>query len=223
MSKRIRANKEAFKLFQAELSKRGKKIQSLTAELVQLANTHKEEMFEAQINIEMSNYELRKLRADYSELLSKLNSLEIQANRDSVATTSQQNSELPGGIDLVLHDKISDNETQKGFFTLETAQPFVTAPSASVLEGNSAESKTFGRMAAELQLLRDEVAVLSTKNEVVMNELSLERIAVQEAATVAVQANIRRAELQAENSDLLNELIDVKVEIFHLCFSIAVT
>jgi hypothetical protein len=44
-----------------------------------------------------------------------------------------------------------------------------------------------------------------------LKEKEEETVAAQEAATAAVVANMRRAELDLEVGDLLSELIDIKV------------
>ena len=43
-------------------------------------------------------------------------------------------------------------------------------------------------------------------------ERDIEIQAAREAATVAVKANIRRSELEEETTDVLNELIDIKMQ-----------
>eukprot|EP00597_Dinobryon_sp_UTEXLB2267_P000266 CAMPEP_0170069268 /NCGR_PEP_ID=MMETSP0019_2-20121128/8001_1 /TAXON_ID=98059 /ORGANISM="Dinobryon sp., Strain UTEXLB2267" /LENGTH=514 /DNA_ID=CAMNT_0010277259 /DNA_START=227 /DNA_END=1771 /DNA_ORIENTATION=+ len=77
-------------------------------------------------------------------------------------------------------------------------------------------SSKYGRVAAELQIMNEDLKYYKLLSEKASAEKKEELQAAQEAATAAVMANMRRAEVEQENADVLNELIEIKMKYANL-------
>ena len=69
----------------------------------------------------------------------------------------------------------------------------------------------YAKVTAENQAMKDEVQFLKNSLLMAQQAKAEETAAAREAATEAVRANMRRADMQQENEEVLEELIQIKV------------
>lgn len=83
---------------------------------------------------------------------------------------------------------------------------------ADAREHSNMLASEYEKTAVTLSLATHEINRLKEQLERALEEKVQETKATQDAATVAVKACLRRAQLDEENDELLNELIDMKVQ-----------
>lgn len=81
-------------------------------------------------------------------------------------------------------------------------------------------SSEYEKVSVDLQLASNEVTYYRELYEAALIEKDEETKAAQEAATVAVNACVKRADLDNENEELLQELINIKVLYANMCMDL---
>lgn len=95
-------------------------------------------------------------------------------------------------------------------------------PSVGPLGSVSGESSgvvtyaMYAKATAEVQAMKDEVQFLKNSLLMAQQAKAEETAAAREAATEAVRANMRRADMQQENEEVLEELIQIKMKVANL-------
>ena len=163
----------------------------------------------------------------YQKELDRKDKMVIQLEKE-IAAKNKKIAELQGKI-LALGEKVSSEETitRKAVRRFSRQEPDLMAAREEVIQ---TLCDKYGKAMADLQNVTADYKALQDAVLRSGQEQEANIITAQESITVAVSAKVRCAELEEENSDLISQLIELKVlltvtiklefSIVHMCLYI---
>eukprot|EP01038_Epipyxis_sp_PR26KG_P005754 gene5754-7944_t len=192
---RKKANRESFKLYSKALLLRTRRIQELEQQLLSQVEIHRREILKAKSELKVAESLLRVERSD------KLTT-GIENNND-INSSSNMSSSVP-------------SRSSKSYRMVRMTSESLTIANAISIDDDVNDlvqlAKDSAKASAELLVLKQSLEEYKELAETAIREKNEETAAAQEAATAAVQASMRRAELEMENDDILAELIEIKMK-----------